>query len=224
MGSRDTVSQKPSLWHYNSHQKGSHKDGVSPSGARHWYFTSCTPILGTWTREMSSSKCMALEMNGTQGAVMNWESTHKGLTVRATCPRTQNKSISLTIREGDLFANLKTICQRGKDLLACQGTEALTGAILLSHFTLLSASGCTLGSHTPMALQAGGYDLVPHATVTLLKLVFLGPMGLKQSKRQFLEYYLPQHTSQIADWNTPLVFLWKRPIYLLWSFSLRGRL
>ena len=27
-----------------------------------------------------------------------------------------------------------------------------------------------------------------------------------------------------TDWNTPSVFLWKRPICLFWSFSLRGRL
>ena len=34
----------------------------------------------------------------------------------------------------------------------------------------------------------------------------------------------PQGTAKRAEWSTPPVFLWKRPIGLSWSFSLRGRL
>lgn len=41
-------------------------------------------------------------------------------------------------------------------------------------------------------------------------------------KRQFsVGYPKAKHT---ADWNIPLVFLWKRPIWLSWSFSKRDRL
>lgn len=46
----------------------------------------------------------------------------------------------------------------------------------------------------------------------------------KHSKIQLLACYHPQSTTQIADWNTSSVFLCKRPIFLSWSFGLRGKL
>ena len=48
--------------------------------------------------------------------------------------------------------------------------------------------------------------------------------GLKNMERQFLAGYHSQGTAKTADWNTTQVFLWKRPIYLAWSFSLKKRL
>ena len=56
-------------------------------------------------------------------------------------------------------------------------------------------------------------------------LVFLGPTELKQSEREreFLANYHMNSTAQTSCWNTSQVFLWKRPIYLSWSSSLRGR-
>ena len=56
------------------------------------------------------------------------------------------------------------------------------------------------------------------------RFAFLGFTVLQQSERQFLADTTPRAQYQTADWNTLLVFLWRRPICLSRSFNLRGSL
>lgn len=56
------------------------------------------------------------------------------------------------------------------------------------------------------------------------RISFLGHMGLKQLEKPFLAGYHPKATVQTGDQYTSPVFLWKRTIYLSWSFSLGGTL
>lgn len=67
--------------------------------------------------------------------------------------------------------------------------------LLYCEYTQASQSA-QLTQGTPLALMAKG-DLV----------------GLKQLGREFLPSYHLQDTAQTGDWNTPSIFLWKRPVY-----------
>lgn len=50
-----------------------------------------------------------------------------------------------------------------------------------------------------------------------------GSIGTITIKETVLDRLPPKGIFQITGWNTP-VFLWKRPIYLSWSFSLRDKI
>lgn len=65
-----------------------------------------------------------------------------------------------------------------------------------------------LGHLTLMTKRTGIPEL--HGTVT--------------TRKKLLAGHCPQGSMQTADWNTAPVFLWKRPIYLACSFSLKDML
>lgn len=78
---------------------------------------------------------------------------------------------------------------------------------------------------TPSALafvKVSQKETLPGCLI-LMGLVFMGAMQLAM-ERELLDSYSPWGTAQITDGYTPSIFLWRRPICLPKSFSLRSRL
>lgn len=88
----------------------------------------------------------------------------------------------------------------------CTSSPSLPSALLKSAGIRSPQRGCNMSTHC-------WWLGVP---------VFLDPMGLKQLKTVLGRLSHPRTRPCTGSRNTLPVFLWKRPIYLSYSFSLRG--